>query len=55
MAKIENAGNARPQKHDAMTIDASKPARETEKPLNHKVTQHGSRTTPKRSGSVEAK
>jgi hypothetical protein len=30
--KIQNAGDARPQSHDAMTIDASKPMRETVSP-----------------------
>ncbi len=32
MAKIQNAGDARPQSHDAMTVDASKPVKETVSP-----------------------
>ena len=53
MAKFENKGTAKPQAHDAMTIDALKPMKETVTPDSYKRTEHGDRTTDTRSWNIQ--
>jgi hypothetical protein len=52
MAKktIENQGTSRPQ--GPSTVDASKPAKETVKPIDYKQQTHGHRETPARAGNT---
>jgi hypothetical protein len=44
--KIENQGNAHPQKHDAMTVRGDQAAKETERPLNYRRDEHAADTHP---------
>ena len=48
---IQNAGDAKPQ--DALTVDASKSAKETVSPDNYKVTVEKSSNPEPRSWNVE--
>jgi hypothetical protein len=48
--KIDNQGDSKPQ--DAMTIDASKPMRETVKPIDFKSEFRGTRETPARTDNI---
>ena len=49
--RFENAGSARPQKHDAMTV-VGKRMKETEAPLSHRTQQHGSRVESRQGGQA---
>ena len=53
MKKIQNAGDSKPQ--DAMTVDASKPMKETVSPEGYTVTKNGSRDSePRTYNTVDA-